>query len=435
MDLEEKILQDADFWLKPKRPKKRPPLFLFAALIIVLAAVTAFFVFNKKKPQPIIGKITAPLPKSEPPPLAASEEIIKKGQTLSDILSSRKFTTEEIYRLKERAKPIVDLNKIIAGRRMRFFSDSGGVVQTIEYSLGEQKYLVIIRDGSDFKAAVKEYPFETRLFWTSGIIEDHLIGAFERQNEKALLAMALADLLAWDIDFYTELRRGDSFRMVYEKKFLDGKFTGYGEILAAEFICQGRKFQAFRFVYPDTQKADHFDAEGKSLRKEFLRSPLPYARITSRFSFSRLHPIHKVYMAHYGVDYGAPIGTPVQATAEGVVVSAGWNGGAGQMIKIRHKNSYETMYLHLSRIFVKEGDRVKAGADIGAVGSSGESTGPHLDYRITQGGSYINPLSKRFAPVTPLRPEYKNQFQKTVAAYLVFLDAPLILAQKVFFYF
>jgi murein DD-endopeptidase MepM/ murein hydrolase activator NlpD len=213
--------------------------------------------------------------------------------------------------------------------------------------------------------------------------------------------------------------------MAFEKKFLDGKFSGYGEILAAEFICQGKTFQAFRFVYPDTKKSDYFDAGGKSLRKQFMKSPLPYARITSRFSYSRLHPIHKVYRAHYGVDYGAPVGYPVRATADGTVTFAGWNGASGRMVRIRHKNSYETMYLHLQQILVKLGDRVSGGQDIGTVGSSGESTGPHLDYRIKQGGSYINPLSQRFSPVEPLRAEFKDAFGQEVKSYLVLLDAPL----------
>ena len=225
----------------------------------------------------------------------------------------------------------------------------------------------------------------------------------------------MAELFAWDIDFNTELRVGDSFRILFEKNFREGSFAGYGEILAAEFVCQGKSYEAFRFVYPDTNEADHFDATGKSVRKEFLRSPLPYAApITSRFSSSRLHPIYKVYRAHYGVDFGAPIGTPVRATGDGVVESSGWMGGGGKTIKVRHANGYATMYMHLSRILVNRGERVRMGQTIGRVGSSGDSTGPHLDYRILQNGGYINPLGRRFNPVAPLRKEYADAFGKEV---------------------
>lgn len=343
---------------------------------------------------------------------------------MSDILPKYDFPRAEVQKLGEEVKPVWNLKKIIVGHEMRFYSDPAGKVQSIEYDIDDRRYLTIERKGGRFQASIKEFPFETKLAFISGTILDNPINAVLQRNEQGVLALALAEIFAWDIDFYTELRKGDSFRMVFEKKFLDGKFSSYGEVLAAEFICQGRPFEAYRFVYPDTKKADYFEADGKSLRKEFMKSPLPYARITSRFSYSRLHPIHKVYQAHYGVDYGAPIGYPVRSTADGIVIFAGWNGAAGRMVRIRHRNSYETMYLHLQQILVKVGNRVTSGQDIGTVGSSGESTGPHLDYRIKQGGNYINPLSQRFSPVAPLRPEFRESLGQEVKKYLVLLDAP-----------
>lgn len=395
-------------------------------VLLALVIVFVYFLFHKKPPAPVAPQAGVSPAKPEIPSLMVRREIIKKGQTLSDILAQHNFSRAEIHKFTEDVKPVLNQKKIIAGHEMRFYADSEGKIRSIEYDIDERSYLLISPKEGHFEAAKKEFPFETKPAFVWGTIEDILINAILQRNEKPILAMSLADLFAWDIDFYTELRKGDSFRMVFEKQFLDGKFTGYGEILAAEFTCQGRTFQAFRFTYPDTKKADYFDAQGKSLRKEFLRSPFPYARITSRFSYSRLHPIRKVYRAHYGVDYGAPVGTPVHATADGLIAFAGWNGASGRMVRIRHKNSYETMYLHLQRILVKEGDRVKSGEDIGAVGSSGESTGPHLDYRIKQGGSYINPLSWKFAPVEPLRPEFKEAFTQAVKNYWILLDAPFI---------
>jgi len=395
-------------------------------VLLALGLVVGIFLFQKKPPAPLT-RLANPVPAMpEAPPLTVSKEIIKKGQTLSDILAQYHFSRAEIHQLTEDIKPVLSQKRVLAGHEMRFYTDSEGKVRAIEYDIDDRSYLLISRKEGGFEAIKKEFPYETKPAFIGGTIEDILINAVLQGNEKPILAMGLADLFAWDIDFYSELRKGDSFRMVFEKKFLDGKFTGYGEILTAEFICQGRTFQAFRFTYPDTKKSDYFDAGGKSLRKEFLRSPFPYARITSRFSYSRLHPIRKVYRAHYGVDYGAPVGTPVHATADGLVTFAGWNGASGRMVRIRHKNSYETMYLHLQRILVKAGDRVKSGEDIGTVGSSGESTGPHLDYRIKQGGSYINPLSWKFTPVEPLRPEFKEAFDLAVKGYSVLLDAPFI---------
>jgi murein DD-endopeptidase MepM/ murein hydrolase activator NlpD len=406
--------------------KKRLRLGIAGGLFLALVLVSVTFLFQKRAPQPIISQVSVSPPPAEPPPLKVSREIIKRGQTLSDILSKHDFTRADIHRLTEDIQPVLSMKKIIAGHELRLYSDLTGKVQSIEYNMDESRYVVITPQRDHFQASIKEFSFETKISWIGATIEDNPIHAVQQRNEQVQLALSMAEVFAWDIDFYTELRKGDSFRMAFEKKFLDGKFSGYGEILALEFICQGKTFQAFRFVYPDTNKADYFDAGGKSLRKEFMKSPLPYARITSRFSYSRLHPIHKVYRAHYGVDYAAPVGYPVRATADGTVTFTGWNGASGRMVRIRHKNSYETMYLHLQRILVKVGDRVSGGQDIGTVGSSGESTGPHLDYRIKQGGSYINPLSQRFSPVEPLRVEFKDAFDREVKKDLVLLDAPLL---------
>ena len=406
---------------------------------LVLAAVAVITVVLVRRPPSARPGAGAPAAAASPPSatepaLAADEIVIERGQALARILAGRGFTNREIDRLrsdvKAQVKPAVDLGRIGAGRRLRFRTDAAGVVRVIEYLDEDEGFVRIVRDGTGFKAERIAYVFETRLAHVFGVIEDNPINALAEKGESVVLSIAMTDLFAWDIDFTTELRRGDAFRMVFEKRFLDGRFAGYGDILAAEFICRGMAFRAYRFEIPDpakpgSTKADYYDREGHSVRKEFLRSPLPYARITSRFSFSRLHPIAKVYRAHYGVDYGAPVGTPVQATADGEVVEAGWIGDAGNMVRLRHKNNYETMYLHLSRIGVKRGDRVTGGKTIiGFVGSTGESTGPHLDYRIRQGGNYVNPLAWKFQPQSPLPAEFTEVFAGRVAAYDFLLDTP-----------
>jgi murein DD-endopeptidase MepM/ murein hydrolase activator NlpD len=268
-----------------------------------------------------------------------------------------------------------------------------------------------------------------------GTIEENPILAFNRLGEKDYLALDFADLFGWDVDFNIDLRQGDNFKVIFEKRFLQGKFIGYGKILAAELTNQGRVLQGFAYVSPVTQRPGHYDAEGKSLEKEFRKSPIKLARITSRFSSSRLHPIHKVYRAHYGVDYAAPIDTPVQATADGIVTLAGWNGASGRMVRIRHKNAYETMYLHLRSFApgIRSGARVKSGEVVGYVGSSGDATGPHLDYRITRNGSYLNPLSAKFDPVEPLREEHLGEFRQTIEKYRLLFSDPLVFFRAGFF--
>jgi murein DD-endopeptidase MepM/ murein hydrolase activator NlpD len=418
------------------RNKTSSLVYAFFVLVSLLALILALGLFQKKG-QKVKEKAFAPPAspaKVETPPLKEQKEIIHKGFTLADILAKCHFSPAEIHQLREEIKPVYDLAKIKAGHEIRFFTSSDGQFQGLEYDIDETSYLVVQKDGSQFRAEKKEYPFEIKEAFQGGIIEDNLISAFNKLGEKDALAFSLADLFGWDIDFYTDLRRGDSFVLLFEKKFLNGKFFGYGNILAAEFRNQGKVFQAFHYAYPDNKKSDHFDAEGNSLRKEFLKSPIKFAHITSRFSFSRLHPIHKVYRPHYGVDYAASIGFPVQATADGTVTFAGWNGASGRMITIRHQNAYETMYLHLKNYApgIKVGAKVKGGDVIGYVGSSGESTGPHLDYRIQYHGSYINPLGWKFKPVEPLRKEFLEDYKKEVEKYKLGLEAPLIFMLNLF---
>jgi murein DD-endopeptidase MepM/ murein hydrolase activator NlpD len=308
-------------------------------------------------------------------------------------------------------------------------------VVRLEYDLDDFNYLSIEKRKDVFQASRHARTVETVMALISGSVEESLILAFDRLGEGDILALALADLFGWDIDFYIDLRPGDSFKVVFERKYLEGKFIGYGRILAAEFSNQGRTLQAFFYVPPGTQKPGYYDAEGKSLEKEFRKSPIKWARITSRFSSRRLHPIHKVYRAHYGVDYAADINTPVQATADGTVTFAGWNGASGRMVRIRHKNAYQTMYLHLRNFGpgIRRGKRVKSGDIVGYVGSSGDSTGPHLDYRITRNGSYLNPLSAKFDPVEPLKEEQLGAYKQAIEGYRVLLVDPLALVGPGFF--
>jgi murein DD-endopeptidase MepM/ murein hydrolase activator NlpD len=360
------------------------------------------------------------------PPLQRYSLRIPAGTSLSDLLEERDFSAAQIHRLREDVKPVYDLARIKAGQEMRIFSFQDGAFVAFEYDIDRTRYLQVEKHELSYRAEIKQRPLESRLRLIWGVIEDFPISALARLGESALLAIMLEEIFAWDVDFRTEIQPGDSFKILVEKEYIDGVFSGYGDILAAEFINQGRAFHAFRFTYPDSQKSDYFTLQGNSVRKEFLKSPLKSPRITSRFTSRRLHPVWKTYRPHYGVDYGAPVGTPVYATADGVVTFAGWSGASGRMIRIRHNKGYETMYLHLRRFAsgVKRGTRVKMNQLIAQVGASGTVNGPHLDYRIRHYGKYINPLAARFDPVEPLRAEFSEDFQDLASYYRLAFDAP-----------
>ena len=393
-----------------------------AAVAVVLGAAAGLVflaraLFPPAPPAPVAaaGPVVAPPP---PEPALVEEKILVTPRvTLADLLKRRGFTDREIHDLRESVKPVYDLGKIRAGQEIRLAARADGLWQRLEYDVDETQYLVVSRKGDGIEAEMKYVPVEFRTAFVSGVIEGSLIAALNAAGEEDSLAIDLVErCFGWDIDFNTDLRKGDSFRVCVEKRYLDGRFAGYRDILAAEFVNEGRVFRAFRFTYPDTQAADYFDEAGGSRRKDFLRSPIKFARITSRFTSSRFHPIHKIYRPHFGVDYAAPIGTPIQATADGTVTFAGRDGAAGNAVKMTHKNAYGTAYLHLSRFGpgVRKGAVLKGGDIVGYVGSTGDSTGPHLDYRIYYHGSPVNPLGHKFKPADPLRKEFLEDYKKEV---------------------
>lgn len=235
-------------------------------------------------------------------------------------------------------------------------------------------------------------PFEERreARAVTGEVDGSLAQAVSAAGAPAALAYQMAEVLQWDLDFNRDLRAGDRFEVLFEEVYLDGELTGVGHVLAMRYENRGQVLEAYRYPEDGT----YYGAEGRPLRKMFLRSPLPFTRVTSRFSARRFHPVLKVYRPHYGVDYGAPTGTPVRATARGTVISAGRSGGAGNMVKVRHAGGYVSAYLHLSRFaqVARPGARVAQGDVVGYVGSTGLATAPHLDYRVQKDGRWLDPL-------------------------------------------
>ncbi len=401
---------------------------LFFSLVMVIALIFFFSSDHRRQTTKTEGKFLSADVVLAEPPVKVEKIIVPEGRTITDLLTTRGLSVAQVLSIRDQAKPVYDLARIPAGRELRLLKQENQLIG-LQLDLDAERYLEINLRQDQVKARIINYPVEKQLVLIEGIINDSLISAVNKAGEQDLLALMLADIFGWEIDFYIDLRKGDVFRLLVEKKYINGRFSSYEQIQSAYFINKGRLYEAFRFTYPDSGQTDYFDSKGNSLRREFLKSPLKYTRISSRFSSRRLHPIRKIYRPHYGVDFAAPIGTPVQATADGVVTFAGWNGGAGRMVKIKHNHSYETMYLHLSRLGpgIHQGARVKGGQVIGYVGSSGESTGPHLDYRLIYHGRYVNPLSWKFQPAEPLKEKYRDEFNQQVVNLQQLMFFPLIL--------
>jgi murein DD-endopeptidase MepM/ murein hydrolase activator NlpD len=301
------------------------------------------------------------------------------------------LTNAEAANASAAAQQAFNLRQIRAGNTITVGRSVDGQLREIDYKIDGDRVLAIVPHEGIFSAAIKAIPSTMEIAAVSGQIEDSLFNAVQHSGESPELTMRLAQIFGYDLDFYTDPRRGDTFRVVLEKKkYANGQTAAYGKILAAEYDNGGKHYQALLFHDPAGQPA-YYTADGKSLQKEFLRSPLKFAApVTSHFSKARFHPILKTYRAHLGTDYGAPIGTPVQSIGSGKVKFAGRKGGEGNMVDIVHSNGYETMYLHLARMYVRPGEHVEIGKIIGVVGSTGLSTGPHLDFRILQKGQYRN---------------------------------------------
>jgi murein DD-endopeptidase MepM/ murein hydrolase activator NlpD len=292
-----------------------------------------------------------------------------------------------------------DLRRIRAGRPYVIDRMLDGRVRRFEYEIDGDRRLIATRGSLDgtprFHTAIEPIPKQTSVVMVEGMIDreaNSLSAALGKAGERIDLALGLADVFSGEIDFNSDLQPGDHFRVLVERQTREGALAGYGPILAAEFVNDGRQLRAIRFT-PEGGSAAYFDDQGRSLKRFFLKSPLKFEpRVTSRFSTSRQHPILGYARAHNGVDYHAGTGAPVVSVAPGVVTLAGWTGGGGRTVKVRHPNGYETEYLHLSAIAVKAGTRIGQGDLVGRVGQTGLATGPHLHYGLKKNGRYVNPI-------------------------------------------
>lgn len=320
-----------------------------------------------------------------------SASVVPSRESFAALLERAGISPAAAGRAISSAQRIFDLRHLRAGNRVSVGRSVMGELREIRYWIDPDHVLRIAPDGSEFHSEIATIPSTTEETGVGGEIRGSLFEGVTAAGEKPELALRIAEIFAFDLDFYTDPRPGDTFRVVVEKKKLTtGELASYGKILAAEYVNRGRVYRAVLFHDP-LGNASYYKPDGQSMKKAFLHSPLKFAApITSHFSNSRFHPILKEYRPHLGIDYGVPTGTPVQTIGDGKVVFAGPKGGAGNLIQIQHNNDYQTYYMHLSRILVRPGQRVEQGQRIGLVGMTGLATGPHLDFRIQHHGEFLN---------------------------------------------
>lgn len=352
---------------------------------------------------------------------------IERGKTLAAALSPS-LSDREIHDLVESARPSYDLKDVRPGQPFRLSVNEDRKLRTFAYAIDELRTLRVSRRMDGLSVDISARAYEVRPGAASGTIESSLFETIDAIGEKDELAIELSEIFAWDIDFNTAIQPGDTFRVAVDKLYLDGELRRYGKIRAAEFINAGRLVRAVRFEGRDGNAA-YYEPSGEPLKKAFLKSPLPFTRVSSRFSSGRFHPVLHVTRAHLGTDLQATTGTPARAIGHGTVVSAGYQGGYGKLVVVRHANGYSSYYGHLSKILVRAGQRVSQSDLVGLVGATGLATGPHLHYGITRNGVWADPMRIQSPPADPLRPEDREAFRISSEEALALLPSPSLRSQ------
>lgn len=345
------------------------------------------------------------------------ENIVKSNETFSDILGRQGISSKQIHEVVQAAKNVYDLRYIRQGKPYYTFQrkDSTNATDYLVYQITASKYIIFDLVDS-ITVANLELPIQTDTVMVKGIIESSLWVSMSNAGINPTLSLNLSDIYAWTIDFYG-LQKGDEYQIIYEKQYIDAEYIGLGKVLSCKFNHASHDYLAYLFI--QDSKEDYFDELGGSLRRAFLKAPLKFNRVSSKFSNSRLHPVLKIRRPHHGVDYAAATGTPVYTIGDGKVIAIGRSGGYGKRIEIKHNSTYTTGYAHLSRFAegLKKGDFVKQGTLIGYVGSTGLATGPHLDFRVYKNGTAIDPLRMESPPSIPIHANKKLAYDSTMIFY------------------
>ncbi len=404
--------------------------FIALTMVFYLTPATQGGLMPSGKDLNIVGNVNNENEHIEPEKAVAPEIVcvekglVGKGDTPSTILEGH-IPLKTIYALSKKSNQTYPLTKIRREHKYKIFNRDNSFF-SFEYEINSEEKLVIVENGNDYSIRREPIPFTVKIKKINEKINTTLFAAVEKAGENFKLGMKLTEIFAWDIDFTRDIRPGDSFSVIVEKRFRDGKEAGYGNIVAASFSNRGLTNNAFLFE-DSTNKSAYYNEDGNSLRKSFLKAPLNFSKISSGYSNKRLHPILNKIRSHKAIDYAAPTGTPIKTVGDGVVSVKQKSGSAGNYIVIRHNNGYETVYNHMSRFAsgMKKGKRVVQGDVIGYVGSTGLATGPHLDFRMKKNGKYINPLKVKTTSAEPVSPLDMDMFRETISTLMSKLDVKL----------
>jgi murein DD-endopeptidase MepM/ murein hydrolase activator NlpD len=378
-----------------------------AAFLVAVLVLLALSGCGKEQAQS-----AADLPAAPPPAnLQVVEDTLSSGESLYASLVGEGIDAAQAVRVLDVLGDSINLRACKPGDSYRAEVSEDGEIVDLCYRKGLREVYEVREDSTGYAVLSEHIPVTVVTRRVNGELETCLWDACLKAGEDPEIALKLSDVLGWEIDFVTDPRKGDSFTIIFEELYCEGRKIGLGDVIGAAYVNEGREHIAIGFPEPDGTM-EYYDCDGNSVRRVFLKSPLNYRRISSYFSNRRYHPILKIYRPHYGVDYAAPTGTPVVAIGDGRVMSAGWNGGFGNYVEIRHNNIYTSCYGHLSRYGngVRRGAHVQQGQVIGYVGMTGLATGPHLDFRIKRYGSYVNPLTIDYPRGDPVGEERKDAF-------------------------
>ena len=441
-------------------PDKRPPFtrlhaVIVLASIIFIATVASFFSNDAEatrhaNPAQLIqlneqalSQIHTSLVKSNKilPPVTVNDEVtqqeqqdqatlalkqttikIKSGHSLSTIFRKNRFSHQDLYHIMRTGKAAKTLLNLQLGHTLLIESNDEGSIHSLSYQINPLQTINVNRIENDFTIDIDNKLVEKRVNFSESLIQSSLFEAGKQAGLSDALVMEMAGLFGWDIDFALDIRQGDKFSILYEEQFIDGKKYQTGTILAAEFTNQGKTFKAIRFT-DESGRTSYYTPKGYSMRKTFLRSPVDFRRISSRFG-KRKHPILNRMRLHKGVDYAARRGTPIQSSGDGKVIFRGRKGGYGRVVIVQHGSRYQTLYAHMNgfKRGIRVGKYVKQGQTIGFVGSSGRATGPHLHYEFRVNGSHRNPLTVRLPNAAPIKSKFKTDFLAHAERLLAQLD-------------
>ena len=348
---------------------------------------------------------------------------VKSGDSLATIFNRLDISPQQLHALLEQGGAAHNLKKIHPGQKLRVLTDEKQGLLKLAYPIDKLSTLEVSRNGEEFDISTTHRTPERREVSASATINSSLFLAANKAGMSDNITMELAGIFGWDIDFALDIRKGDSFTVLYEEIYLDGEHIDNGEILAAEFVNQGKRYQAVRYTDAGG-RTDYYALNGESMRKTFLRTPVEFSRISSRFSTGRKHPILNKIRAHKGVDYAASTGTPIKSTANGKIIHIGKKGGYGNTIIVQHGTRYSTLYAHMSKYRggLKNGSRIRQGQTIGYIGSSGLATGPHLHYELRVDGTHRDPLRVKLPGADPLNKKYMADFSTRAETLIAQID-------------